>query len=176
MTEWLGTVALAGSAWLGFAGISALSIRLAWRARLRLRERRSAAERVREGRSAAERVREVERFAWAAIVVPTVLLVATVLPGLAALLGGGDHCERHAEHLHVCLVHPAALSATGGALVALLFGGVAIRSWRQLLPERKGWHAWRRLAGLQAAAGGAFEPVPSQQVFSVAAGLWHYPW
>jgi hypothetical protein len=162
MTAWFGTVALAGSAWLGFALIGALGIRLVWCARVR----------EREGQAAADRVREIERFAWAATVVPTMLLVAAVLPGLLALLGGGDHCERHAEHLHLCLVHPAALSATGAAWVALLWVWVAHRAWQRLLPERVGWLTWRRIARLHSAERRALEHLPSQQAFSVAAGLW----
>lgn len=163
MTAWWSTAALAGSAWIGFAAIGALAIRLVWRVRFRGRETRSA----------AARIREVERFAWAAIAAPSVLLAAALLPGLLALLGGGDHCERHAEHLHLCLVHPVAgLSATGVALVILLWGGVAIRTWRRLLPERIGWQAWRRISGLHSRGRDAFEHVPSRQAFSVAAGLW----
>lgn len=163
MTAWLSTAALAGAAWLGFAFIAALAIGFVWRAR----------SRARDTRRAAERIREAERFTWAAIAVPTVLLVATVLPGLLAVLSGGDHCERHAEHLHLCLVHPVAgLSASGVAILVLLFGGAVFRGWRRLLPERVGWQTWRRIAALQEGGRGAFVRVPSQRAFSVAAGLW----
>lgn len=164
MTGALAELGFLIAAWLSFAAVTSLAVALTWRVWAR-RARRAHPER-RAG------------VAWAAAVapsvVPTLLVLVCLAPGLAGLLGGrGDHCLRHAEHPHLCVIHfPAALRAPvvavlvcgGGALaVALLRGAARLARNRQSVAALRS--AARHEADLDA------NVVPSEQPFSFASGV-----
>jgi hypothetical protein len=165
VTPWLGTSALALCVGLFFALLAGAGVTLSWR----------FASGRRASRTPHQRAREAERHALAATAVPILALGGILLPGLLALVGAGDHCAGHAEHLHLCLAHPIrSLSpslAAGAALIALLaaLAGL-VRAW----PTLRAVAAWRRLASLRSAgvADTGFERAGSARPFSVVVGLW----
>jgi hypothetical protein len=150
--------------WLSFAVATSLAVTLAWRARGRRFMRMHPRHRAGVALAAAA----------APSVVPTLLVLACLEPGLAGLVEWHpDHCLSHADHLHACVVHATgALHAPVGLVLALV--GAAIlavlgRGTREL--------AWTRryLAALRLGAGPALGPgiriAASERLFSLATGL-----
>ena len=163
MSSWAGTPMLAAALWLALAALGAPLLGIAWRWRAR---------RMRTSHPAT-RARAAEAVAWGATGAPTVALLLVVLPGLLALLGGGDHCRRHAEHLHLCLVHPAAaLPPAAIAAVSAAWLAFALRSVWRLLPDLHGFAASRELAALHRIGRDAVERVRSERLFSITTGAW----
>ena len=164
MSGALAVLGLLAATWLTFAAGTSLAVTLAWR--LRTRWLRGLHPALRS------------RLAWVAatlpVLLPTVLVLACLTPGLAGLLAGtGDHCLRHADHPHLCLVHlPATLRgplvAAGALTVAALAIGLT-RAATRTARQRRG------LALLEATARSASAPihrvVPSDHPFSFVAGL-----
>ncbi|MCG8588618.1 MAG: M56 family metallopeptidase [Proteobacteria bacterium] len=164
MSGALAVLGLLATAWVTFAAGTSLAVALAWR--LRARWFRGLHPALRS------------RLAWIAAtvptLVPTVLVLACLAPGLAGLLAGtGDHCLRHAEHPHLCLVHlPATLRGplvAAGSLTAVALAFGFTRATARVARQRKG------LALLGATASTATVPerhvVPSDHPFSFVAGL-----
>lgn len=164
MSGVLAVLGLLATAWVTFAAGTSLAVALAWR--LRTRWFRGLHPALRS------------RLAWVAAtvpaLVPTLLVLACLSPGVAGLLAGtGDHCLQHADHLHLCLVHlPATLRgplvAAGSLTAAALAIGLA-RAVAHIARQRRG------LALLGARASSATGPgrrvVPSDHPFSFVAGL-----
>lgn len=165
MSATLATLALALLCALGFALLTALLSLALWPFVLRgLR-----------GRHPLVRARAVFAFALAPVAVPLVLLALCLAPGIATWLGlHEDHCLHHAEHAHLCIVHPTlALSAPLAAVLALacvVVVAAVTRGARRLARSQ------RELVVLPARPGDAFAPdvrlVRSARPFSVTFGLW----
>ena len=164
MSGVLAVTGLLATAWVTFAAGTSLAVALAWRLRARWFLELHPALR--------------SQLAWVAAALPTLLptvLVLTCLsPGLAGLVAGtGDHCLEHAGHPHLCLVHlPATLRGPLVAAGSLTAAAVAIglaRTTARILRQR------RRLALLGATASSPTVPghrvVPSDHLFSFVAGF-----
>jgi hypothetical protein len=130
-------------------------------------------------RTAAAAPAHRERVAWLAAASPLVLPAAGVLlcllPGLLALAGvGTDHCTRHADHPHLCLVHATlAFTPSLGLAAAFVLGAVALgTTWRARALAR----AARRVASLRRAPGADLGAgrvgIASPRPFAVTAGAW----
>lgn len=164
MSSALATMGVIVAAWLSFAGVTSLAVTLTWRSRGRWLDRMHPRHRAGAALAAAA----------APSLVPTLLVLACLEPGLAGLVGRHpDHCLSHADHFHVCVVHAtAALHAPVGLVLALV--GVAIlavfgRGTRELARTR------RYVAALRSGAGPALGPgiriAASERPFSLATGL-----
>jgi Zn-dependent protease with chaperone function len=164
VTGWLGTLALAALAASTFAAATALAVAFAhpWLRRGLSRSHPAA-------RADAELVAALAPAALAACG----LALCFAPSALALLRLGADHCLRHAEHPHLCLLHhgfaPTPLLSLGlavGASVAAV--GLARAARREARGRR-----W--LARLVAAPGGAFAPgvrvVQSEAAFCFTAGF-----
>ena len=164
MSSALATMGVIMAAWLSFAAATSLAVTLAWRVRDRWLARMHPRHRASVALAAAA----------APSVVPTLLVLACLEPGLAGLIGGhGDHCLSHGDHLHVCVVHAtAALHAPVGLVLALFAAAlvaVLSRGTREFARTR------RYLAALRSSAGAALAAdiriVASERPFSLATGL-----
>jgi len=120
----LATLALAFGFGLGVALAASLATAAAWPA---LRTCLARAHPARRARAAFG-------LAVAPSVVPAGILALCLAPGLAGALGAGaDHCTRHPDHPHLCLVHPSA--ALSPALAVLLGSGavaLGLAGWSAL--------------------------------------------
>jgi Zn-dependent protease with chaperone function len=137
MSAGLETLALGLLAGAGFAAATSLALALAW-PHLR-------------GRLARVHPALRSRVVWLAAVAPSALpalLVALCfVPGLLAAAGlASDHCDRHPDHLHLCLSHaraPLTQAGAGGLALAAILLGAAVA------PElMRVWRTRRWLAGL----------------------------
>jgi Zn-dependent protease with chaperone function len=160
----LATLGVVMAAWLSFAGATSLGVTLAWRTRgawlagMHPRHRGGIA------------------FAAAAApsVVPTLLVLVCLAPGLSGLLGWHpDHCLSHADHVHLCVVHATAALHAPEGLVLLLVGAALVamlgRSARELARTRRTVAALRTGSGRTPGPG--FRVVASERPFSLATGL-----
>jgi Zn-dependent protease with chaperone function len=123
----------------------------------------------------ARRGRIALALAVAPTALPALVVLLTLLPGVAALVGlGTDHCTRHADHPHLCLVHPMAVGTpallAAGAVVLAVLLVVATRQLRAL------HSAARSVARMRRAPGRPLEPgvreIASERPFSLTAGHW----
>jgi hypothetical protein len=142
MSGGLGTLALAALAGLGFAATAALAVAALHPLFARVLRRAHP-----ERRAAAAWL-----FAAAPGAAALVGLALCFAPSALGLLGlHADHCLRHAEHPHLCLVHrgfsPPPLLALGLVIAAGAAGLAGLRGARRAARVRR----W--LAGLAAGAG-----------------------
>jgi Zn-dependent protease with chaperone function len=159
----LGTLALGIVAGLAFAAATSLAVAVGWP----LARRRFA------GSHPAVRA----RVAWVAAVapgaLPPLLVGLCFAPGLLGAVGlHADHCTRHPEHAHLCLLHPnGPLTPALGALLALATATLAAALAREaaLLARARRWLA--RLPRSASALAPDLEVVESETAFSFAAGL-----
>ncbi len=104
-----------------------------------------------DGQSPARRYRAALAFALAPLPAATLIVLLVLLPGVLGLAwSGADHCLRHADHAHLCLVHGLEVAAVWLAvplLVALAWIGVAA-----LLRQGRDAPATRALRALEAVA------------------------
>lgn len=86
-----------------------------------------------------DRARAALAVGVAPLALPAVVMAVCLAPGLVDLLGGpGDHCPTHADHVHLCLAHPAFAPSAGVALaLGLACLGLAVLTRRPL-------REWRR--------------------------------
>jgi len=160
----LATAGVILAAWLSFAAATSLAVTLVWRTR----------DRWLPGMHPRHRAGVALAAAAAPSVVPTLLVLACLEPGLAGLAGWHrDHCLSHADHLHLCVVHAtAALHAPVATILVLAgaaFGAVLGRGIRELVRTRRYVAALRCSAG--PALGAGFRIVASAHPFSLATGL-----
>ncbi|MEZ4217584.1 MAG: M48 family metalloprotease [Myxococcota bacterium] len=99
------------------------------------------------------------------------MIALCLAPGVAGwATASGDHCLRHADHPHLCLVHPTALAAPalGVALAAALalFGAGAWRGARRVARARRA--AARLRAGRTRALAADVEVIETERAFSFA--------
>lgn len=123
----------------------------------------------------ARRGRIALALAVAPTALPTLVVLLTLLPGLAALVGlGSDHCTRHADHPHLCLVHPMAVGTpallAAGVVVLAVLGVGAIRRLRALRSAARSVAWMRRVPGRPLEPG--VREIASELPFSVTAGFW----
>lgn len=164
MSAGLATLALITAAWLSFAVATSLAVTLTWR--VLARPLRRAHPRQRAGFALAA--------ALAPSLVPTLLVLVCLAPGLAGLLGWhGDHCLSHGDHPHLCLAHLSATLSAPLCTVLVLVGAalaVALRRGAAHLTQTR-----QHLVALRLAATRPLAPdvsiVASKRPFSVTAGL-----
>ena len=104
-----------------------------------------------------DRARVALGLATAPVWLPSILLGLVLAPGVLGLLAPSvDHCTRHPDHPHLCLVHPAAAipAAMAGAIVlaALVWLVAVVLAWRR---AGRGMRTLRSLALLGGRAGSA---------------------
>lgn len=123
----------------------------------------------------SRRARALLVLAAAPFVVPALVLAIAFAPSLPAALGlGGDHCMRHTDHLHLCLVHgsPALASVWGASLPLVLLAGLAAL----LATVRRMLHVRRVQASLCLGCEGELRPgvglLASSECLSLTVGLW----
>jgi hypothetical protein len=152
------------AAWLSFAAATSIAVTLAWLTR----------DRWLPGMHPRHRAGLALAAAATPSVVPTLLVLACLQPGLAGLVGWHpDHCLGHAGHLHICVVHAMA-PLHAPELAALLLAGAAL-AW---VLGRGAWELARTrryMASLRSAAraglGGDVRIAASDRPFSLATGL-----
>lgn len=164
MSTAFATLGVILAAWLSFAAATSLAVALAWFTR----------DRWLPGMHPRHRAGVALAAAAAPSVVPTLLVLACLEPGLAGLVGWHpDHCLSHAGHVHICVVHAMApLHAPEVAallLVGALLAWVLGRSARELVRTRRYVAALRSVA--RAGLGPGVRIVASERPFSLAAGL-----
>lgn len=163
MSGWLGTLALAALAAGGFAAVTALGVSLAYPWLGRALRRAHPASRADAALAAALAPAALAGLALALCFAPSVL----------ALVGlGADHCLRHAEHPHLCLIHhPFAATLPLSLGLAAAAGATAFGLGRAARREAR---ARRWLARLDLASGAAVAPaarvVESDAAFCFTAG------
>lgn len=128
-------------------------------------------------RRLAARGPAAERAAAAVALVAPPVLAATAIAAIAlAQLGGVDHCEAHAHHLHLCLAHggewasrvvPVALVAGLAAALAIRCAGMVAR----LVAARRIVTSLRRGGRARRAGGCELVVVPSPHRLSMTAGV-----
>ena len=118
----------------------------------------------------------VRTAATAALVVPPSLAAAAIAGIGFAQLGGADHCEAHAHHLHLCLAHggawashvaPVAAVAALGVALALHVGARAV----SIAAARRSTRALRRAGEIRRLDGQEVVVVPSPYRLSMTAGI-----
>jgi len=113
----LSAAVLALALWLVGAAVTGAGVGLTWRL---------LAPRVRAWH-AVDRGRLVGALCGAPAVVPSVLLLCVLAPGLLGLaVPAVDHCAQHPDHPHLCLVHPSAVLPLPGAVAAVAAFGLAM--------------------------------------------------
>ena len=164
MTAVLATLALAALVWMLAAAATSVGVALVWEALRRPLQRMHPATRARTALLAA----------IAPSALPTLLVLLCLAPGIAGLAGWpGEHCARHQDHAHLCVVHPtAALTPPLAALLSLAAGllfGTLGRAGAQVVRTH------RHLAALRLAARRPGAPnlfvVESERVFSITTGI-----
>lgn len=161
MSTALATLGVILAAWLSFAAATSLVVMLAWRTR----------DRWLEGLHPMHRAGVALAAAAAPSIVPTLLVVACLEPGLAELVGWhGDHCLHHTDHFHICVVHATAALHAPEVVVLLLVGatlaGVLVRGAREMARTRRYLAALR--SGAEQELGRDVRIVASEQPFSLA--------
>jgi Zn-dependent protease with chaperone function len=165
LSAWLGIAALGVLAAFAFTLGTSLAMAALWPwARRRLRRTHPALR---------------ARLTWLACVAPGVLpalLVALCFSAsLPEALGiSHDHCVRHHEHPHLCLIHrsaPLTPVRTGVLLAAAGIVAAAVAPELTRLARTRRWLASLGLAARQHTPD--VDVVDSDLPFSFAAGLWH---
>jgi len=160
----LGAFVPALAVWLVSAFATAWIASLAWGV---LRRRMHGWHPIDRGRIALA-------VATSPVIVPTLLVVLVIAPGLLGLaVPAIDHCTLHPDHPHLCLVHPTAALPSTAAIALLAFSAVALFAVARVLRS-----AWQRARDLRFIAGvatrtltGRVELVDSDRPFALAFGL-----
>lgn len=164
MSAMLATIGFLIAAWLSFVVLTSLSVSLTWNTLVR--RLRAAHPRRRANVALAA--------ALAPSVVPSMLLLACLAPGLATFLDHhADHCLAHADHPHLCLVHAVGtLEAHGALLLGITLAGLTIGLARAAGRVRK-TRLWLARLGLPTPRDPAARLVelPSSRPISFVAGL-----
>lgn len=127
------------------------------------------------GQSPARRYRTALAFALAPVPLATTIVLLVLLPGVLGLAwSGADHCLRHADHAHLCLVHGLEVAAVWLAVPALLaLGWIGLAA---LLRRRRDANATRTLRALEAVARaegtGTLRVVDSDAPLAITHGRW----
>ena len=111
------------------------------------------------------------RAAEAAAIVPIVLAGLVVMVLVLQSLLGADHCEAHAHHAHLCLVHGAAWTHRTWVVVVLAVAGAAVlaRLALVLASVLRGARSLRALHAISREAG-AVRLVESERAFGFVSG------
>lgn len=103
------------------------------------------------GQSPTRRYRAALAFALAPLPLASSIVLLVLLPGVLGLAwSSADHCLRHADHAHLCLVHGLEVAAVWLVVPALLAlawtGGAALLRHRRDEPVTRGLRALEAVA------------------------------
>ena len=159
------TFVLAALGWLAVLAAVAAAGRFAW----------PVLARHLAGQSPNRRYGAALAFALAPLPLATTVVLLVLLPGVLGLAWTSvDHCLRHADHAHLCLVHGPAIAAIWVAVPLLLTLAWVGAAW--LFGRHREGPALRVLRALEAAArprdGEALCIVDSDEPFALTWGRW----